>query len=201
MTNILHISVSPHLRNSLSRRVGGELLELLRSEYPDAEIVVRDLAAEPLPHVDGDLATAILTAPDQRTATLTTAIERSDALVDELIAADIVVLDLPMYNWSIPSALKAWIDHIVRPGRTFVPGPKHAPLLADRPVYVVMSAGGAYDEHSGRGHHDFLTPYLKHVLGWIGLNDVRFIRAEGSLGSLDAALHDARSQLADVAIA
>ena len=199
MTNILHISVSPHLRDSLSRRIGGELLELLRSEHPDAEIVVRDLAGEPLPHVDGDLATAILTAPDQRTATLTTAIGRSDALVDELIAADIVVLDLPMYNWSIPSALKAWIDHIVRPGRTFIPGPNHTPLLADRPVYIVMSAGGAY-ERAGRGHHDFLTPYLKHVLGWIGLADLRFIRAEGSAGSLDEALRDARSQLAEAPI-
>lgn len=200
MTNILHISVSPHLRESLSRRIGGELLELLRSEHPDAEIVVRDLAAQPLPHVDGDLATAILTAPDQRTATLTTAYKRSGALVDELIAADIVVLDLPMYNWSIPSALKAWIDHIVRPGRTFVPGPNQAPLLADRPVYIVMSAGGAY-ERAGRGHRDFLTPYLKHVLGWIGLADLRFIRAEGSAVSVVEALRDARSQLADARIA
>ncbi len=133
-------------------------------------------------------------APDARTAELDAAIARSDALVDELIAADIIVLDTPMFNWNTPSALKAWIDHVVRPGRTFLPGANYKPLLKDRPTYIVIASGGVY-ERAGRVQHDFLSPYLRHVLGWMGITDLRFVRAEGVLASADEALREGREAL------
>jgi FMN-dependent NADH-azoreductase len=190
MTRILHISASPRGAMSVTRKLGSDLVSQLKAANPRAEVLVRDLVTNPLPHVDGFVVDAMFTPPDKRSAHQQASITLSDALVDELIAADIVVMEIPMFNWSTPSAFKAWIDHVVRVGRTFLPGtPDHAyqPLLVDRPVYVVVASGGVYT-HGPRGSEDFLTPYLRHVLSWVGLRDLRFVHAEGVMASADNAL-------------
>lgn len=197
-TKLLHVSTSPRGPHSLTRRLGAELVDRLTTRHPDLAVTRRDLAAEPLPHLDGAAVAAMFTRPENRDPALAAAIALSDALVDELAAADLVVIEAPMFNWSVPSALKAWIDHIVRPGRTFrmpEPGAPARGLLSDRPVYVVVASGDVYTDGS-RGREDFLTPYLTLFLRFVGLTDLRFVHAEGVVVSADEAVGAGRRQLA-----
>lgn len=201
-TKLLHVSASPRGPHSLTRRLGAELVDRLTARHPDLAVTHRDLVAEPLPHLDGPVVAAMFTRPENRDPALAAAIALSDALVDELAAADLVVIEAPMFNWSVPSALKAWIDHIVRIGRTFqMPeaGASFRGLLSDRPVYVVVASGDVYTD-GARGREDFLTPYLTHVLGFMGLKDLRFAHAEGVVVSADEALGAGRRQLAALAL-
>lgn len=180
MTRILHIESSARpVPGSFSRRLAADLLDRLITAHPGAVVTVRDLAADPLPHVDAAFVAAMFVPEDERSPEQRAAMRLSEALVSELEAADIVVVGAPMYNYGVPSALKAWIDHVVRARRTF----RHTPegpvgLLADRPVYIVSAAGGVYSE-GATARMDFFHPYMRAVLGKIGLKDLRFIRVEG----------------------
>jgi FMN-dependent NADH-azoreductase len=199
VSRILHIESSARLGDdSYSRRFASALVARLRAAHSGAAVMLRDLAAEPLPHVDAAFVAAMFTPEAERTPAQHAAMALSEMLVAELEAADAVVIGAPMYNYSVPSALKAWIDHVVRARRTF----RHTPegpvgLLRDRLVHVVTASGGLYGEGPGAAV-DFFAPYLRTVLGKVGLKDVRVLRVEGlALGpeAVAAALARAEAEL------
>ncbi len=179
MAQILHVESSAQVGGlSMSRAVAQKLVGKLRN-HMGAEVILRDLAAVPLPHVNDVFVEAMFVASEERTATHNLALAMSEALIQEIESADAIVIGCPMYNYSVPSALKAWLDHVVRARRTFVhtlEGPRG--LLKNRPVYVVISSGGIYSEGAAT-KVDFVSPYLTAVFGKIGLHNLGFLRVEG----------------------
>src|SRR5471032_1130901 len=192
---ILHITCSPRGQQSASYRLSQLVMERLLAGHAAAQIVARDLWAEPLPHVDGEYAAVLGGTRDNAHngahsgASAANArgpgpasLAMSDRLIAELRDADCVVIGTPMHNFTVPSALKAWIDHVVRVRRTFnITAEGYVGTLRDRPVFIAVSSGGRYSGARTR-QPDFLTPYLKAILGTIGLHDVTFFAAEGSAG-------------------
>jgi FMN-dependent NADH-azoreductase len=175
---ILLIDSSPRA-GSLSRRFTGDIVAQLVQQHPGAKIVRRDLSANPFPHLTEEVITAFYTRPDQRTDKLRDAIALSDGAVDELAASDIIVVGAPMWNFNIPSSLKAWIDHVVRSGRTFkygASGPEG--LMQGKKAIVVLTSGGVYSKGPAQAM-DFHATYLRSLFGFIGITDVSFVRAEG----------------------
>lgn len=171
MKQILIVESSPMGEKSLTRQVSRRLEERLRRMHPEARVVRRDLAESPLPH----LGEAAITA--QRAGGAARGL--SDELVEELLASDLVAISAPMWNFGIPSGLKAWIDHVVRAGKTFSyseSGPKG--LAAVKKAIVITASGGVYSSGPMQSA-DFVEPYLRRVLGFIGIQDVQTVRAEG----------------------
>lgn len=176
--NILHIDASAsNIATSHTRRLSSELVERLKASNPGATIVYRDVVANQLPHVDMTIREA-WTTENNADAGLAGTVNRSKALVDELKAADVVVIGSPMYNFSVPSTLKAWIDHICIAGQTFsytAEGPRG--LLSGK-VYLVLSSGGIYSQGPS-ALNDYLSTYLEAIFRFLGVEDVEVIRAEG----------------------
>jgi FMN-dependent NADH-azoreductase len=192
MTTILQILASPR-DGSISRRVARDVAGRIAERCSAAEVVTRDLAAEPPPHPDRDFYDAILSpTPDDDPR-----FALSERLIAELEAADIVVIGTPMNNFTVPSTLKAWIDHIVRIRRTFRSTPEgKRGLLRDRPL-IVVSAHGGYCGDEPPGQPDFLTPYLRAIFTTIGIRNLEFIRLEGLSRGPDAvALARDRAEMA-----
>ena len=157
-----------------------KFIERWTAANPDGLVTRRDVGRTPLPHLTGTTYSAYFTPADQIEESTRQQLALSDAVIEELEAADVIVIGAPMYNFSIPSGLKSWIDHIARVGRTFRytdKGPEG--LLKDKTVYVFGARGGNYSPDSPAHGMDFVTPYLKTILGFIGLTDVTFIHAEG----------------------
>ncbi|MEH6688426.1 MAG: FMN-dependent NADH-azoreductase [Halopseudomonas sabulinigri] len=184
MQQILVIQSSARQSGSLSREYTATLTAKLQAQYPQAKVVIRDIGAQPLPHLDETLLGGWMKPADQQTQEERAAAARSDELVDELLASDVVVIGSPMYNFGITSTLKSWFDHVLRAGRTFKyteTGP--VPLTPDRKVYVVTSRGG---RHQGMPQ-DHQQPYITTALGFIGIKDVTFVHVEGqSMGDEEA---------------
>jgi FMN-dependent NADH-azoreductase len=179
MTNILVVECSPRSDRSIGRRLTRELIASLRLAHPGSGILERDLAAHPLPPLDEPAIAAMYASPGARTAVQREAIRLSDVLVDELLAADILVIAAPMWNLGIPPALKGWIDHIVRAGRTFVAGPAGPRGLAGgRQAYLISTRGSVLPDALAP-QMDFQERYLRVILGYIGITDLAVIRAEG----------------------
>lgn len=178
------------------------MLAELKSKHPDSEVIVRDLAKSPFPHLNGLTIGAFYTPPEQRNATLSEAIKLSDQAVDELFAADVIVIGAPMYNFGIPSSLKAWIDHIVRSGRTFRYGPSGPMGLvpSEKKVIIVSARGGVYSDGPTKAL-DYQETYLRAILGLIGLTNISFVRAEGVAMGTDGANTAMQSAEAQVAAA
>lgn len=179
MANLLYINSSVRNAGSLSRQLSAEFIAKWRAANPADSVVERDLVANPVPHLTEQMMGAFFTPAEARNAEQAHAIKISDTLVDELIAADIIVLGAPMYNFSVSSGLKAWIDHVLRAGRTFkygANGPEG--LLTGKKVYVFTASGGVYSEGPAAAY-DFLATYLRTALGFIGLSDITFVQAEG----------------------
>lgn len=173
MTTILQVLVSPR-RQSWSRRLAGDITARIAALHPGADIVTRDLAADPPPHPDDALYDAILSpTPDDDPRFVL-----SERYIGELEAADFVVIGTPVNNFAVPSSLKAWIDHIVRIRRTFRSTPEgKIGLLRDRPLIVASAHGGYVTTHPAQP--DFLTPYLRAIFETIGIPSVEFVRLEG----------------------
>ena len=179
MTNILVVTSSPRGAEGLSTRFATEVAEGLRDRL-GGTLVIRDLAAQPLPHItlayiEGRIAPSIGRTPEQ-----TEAVALAETLVNEVKAAEVIVIGSGMINFSLSSQLKAWMDHIIWPGVTFsydasgVNG-----LLSGKKAYVVTASGGVFSE----GVHaafDFQTNYLEHLLGFMGITDIETIRVEGT---------------------
>src|SRR6476646_8715508 len=194
MTKILHITCSPRGEDSESYNVSQKIIGFLLKREPSAILINRAIGGGAISPVDESYATA-LGATHQSSAEISPegSMSRSEELIQELESADFVVIATPMHNFTVPSALKAWIDHVVRVRRTFnVTAEGKLGALRDRPVFVAVSSGGRF---SGERTHqpDFLTPYLKGILGTIGLHDLTFFSVEGSALGPDA-LAEARTK-------
>jgi FMN-dependent NADH-azoreductase len=169
--NILQVNSSARIDGSHSTRLAGALVERLRERHPQARVTVRDLARTPHPVLDEAALGALFTPAEQ-----VARVALDDALIAEIQAADVVVLGVPMYNFGVPAQLKNWIDAISRAKVTFQyteKGPEG--LLKGKKVYVVLTRGGIYRNQPS----DSQVPYLKTVLGFLGMTDVEFIYAEG----------------------
>lgn len=203
MPNILVLNSSAAGADSVSRLLTDDAVDQLRRHRPHAAVVTRDLAADPIPHLAPDGVNGVRT-PNAVTPAEIAARKLSDELIAELRAADTIVIGAPMYNFGLPSTLKAWFDHVLRAGETFSyseAGPKG--LLEGKTVIVVEARGGLYSEGPGQAA-DFQEPYLRHLLAFIGLTDVTFVRAE-KLGfgpeARAAAIAAARAQISGLALA
>ncbi len=151
-----------------------------RERVPGLRVVRRDLAAEPLSHISGAHFLARATPAEARTPEQERESEASDQAVEELIASDIVVIGTPMYNFTVPTQLKAWIDRLAIAGKTFQYTAEGAVGLAGgKKVIVVSSRGGVYSEGSPAAAIDFQEPYLRALFGFLGITDIAFVRAEG----------------------
>lgn len=176
--NILHIDCSPR-RESHSRQLSAAVVRKLVAIAPGASINRRDLAAVPLPHASSDYATA-LSSPATLAAPPQGALDLSEKLIREVEAADVIVIGTPMNNLTVPSVLKAWIDQILRVGRTFMSTPAgKTGMLRDRPAFVGIASGGVFTG-DWANQPDFLRPYLSAVLGSIGLKTVQFLSVEAT---------------------
>ncbi|MDX8354021.1 FMN-dependent NADH-azoreductase [Cognatiyoonia sp. IB215182] len=190
MTRILRIDSSSRpaapegslSEGSFSRSMADRITAQLLARSPDAQVLKRDLIAEPIAHIVDDTIKGYYTPPEAMTDTLRHATALSDELIAELREADIIVLSAPIYNFSLPSALKAWIDQIVRIGHTFsYEDGQFAGLLADRPTYLALSYGAeGYTPGGPLESFDFLRPYLTGVLNFIGLTSVEVFAVEGT---------------------
>lgn len=179
MDTILFIEASPRGKDSASRSVSDTLAARLAGRYPSARLVRRDLAAEHLPHLDDITLRAISTKDAAEAERLKEAACQSDRLTDELLAADLLVIATPMWNFGIPSALKAWIDLVVRPGRTFRYADGGVQGLAQgKKAILVLASGGVFTDGPWRPW-DFVEPYLRQILGFIGIAEVQTVRVEG----------------------
>ncbi|MCK2150854.1 MULTISPECIES: FMN-dependent NADH-azoreductase [Marinobacter] len=176
MKNILVITASIFGQDGQSSQLVNRTLEQLRASHGDLNIQQRDLAAEPVPHLDAERFGAFLTGADDRDGQQQRVVDYSDSLIKEVKQADIIVIGVPMYNFGIPSVLKAYFDHIARAGISFrytENGP--VGLLEDRPVYILAARGGIY----AGTPNDSQTPFLRSFLGFLGLKDLHFVYAEG----------------------
>ncbi len=179
MRQILCLTSSPRRDTSYSNLVAARVLKELRIVHPDAAITIRDLAGNPLPHIDDDFVTATRSVAGARTGRQRALVEQSDILIDELLAADTIVIAAGMINFGIPSTLKAWVDYVVRPGRTFrytEHGTKG--LLGGRRAILVLARGGIYSGGPMRAfEHE--ESYLRTVLAYLGITDIQSILIEG----------------------
>jgi FMN-dependent NADH-azoreductase len=195
---LLHIDSSVLGPHSVSRQVSAAIVDRLRKATPGLEIVYRDLSSTPLAHLSGwHLAAAQGAAPE---AALQQDLAAGQAVLDEFLAADIVVLGAPMYNFTIPSQLKAWLDRIVIAGKTFrydETGPKG--LAGSKKVIIASTRGGLYAPGTPQHANDFHEPYLRAILGFIGIDDIQFIRAEGLAYGSEQRENAMRAALASVA--
>lgn len=203
MSSILLLTSSPRA-DSLSTPIAADLAEKLKSQKPGSVVVRRDLAANPLPHIDDLFTGAIRKPAEARTAEEVAAIKTSDELVAELFAADTIVISTGLINFNIYSSLKTWIDNVARAGVTFKyteSGP--VGLLTGKKVYVVLASGGVYSQGPA-APLNHAVPYLKSVLGFLGITDIETIYVEGLAFGPEAAekaIDAAKSRVQEIALA
>jgi len=180
MKKILNIISSPRGPQSYSIQLAQALIDKLNATYPGSTVKTVNLAEKNFPHLEEAHLASFFTPVDQHTEKDKAAIRHSNEAVAEIMDADILVIGAPMYNFSIPSALKAWVDHIVRKGVTFDYSEKGAEgLVKGKKVYLVASSGGVFSEGPMKSF-DFVEPYLKWMFGFIGLTDITTFRVEGT---------------------
>ena len=199
MSNVLIIESSARQQGSFSRQLTQQFVSQWQAAHPADQVTLRDLALNPVPHLDANLLGGWLKPEAQRNAAEQSSLQRSNELTDELLAADVLMLAAPMYNFAIPSTLKAWLDHVLRAGVTFKyteTGPQG--LLTGKKAYVLTARGGLYAGSTS----DHQEPYLRQVLAFVGIHDVTFIHAEGmNLGGdfQEKGLNQAKASLSAIA--
>lgn len=199
MSTLLKINASLFSSQGQSSQLADSFVAARLAAHPDTRVISRDLAAEPVPHLDAARFLSFLAKPEERSAEQQAVVSFSDALIAEIREADEIVIGLPMYNFGIPSTLKAYFDHIARAGVTFrytATGPEG--LLGGKKVHVFAARGGLY----AGTPKDSQTTYVRDFLGFIGITDVEFVYAEGlNMGedSKSAALSAAHRQLEQLA--
>ncbi|RWY50065.1 FMN-dependent NADH-azoreductase [Mucilaginibacter gilvus] len=176
---ILHLISSPRGAESVSLKLGNAIIEKLQAANPGSTVITHNLASTPFPHLEEVHITSFFTPAEKQSPELAGAIKHSDEAIAELMSADAIVIDAPVYNFQIPSTLKAWIDHICRANKTFSYS-ENGPvgLVKGKKVYVSISSGGIYSEGPMKAY-DFIEPYLRGVLGFLGMTDLTVYRAEG----------------------
>ncbi|MBE9180189.1 FMN-dependent NADH-azoreductase [Oculatella sp. LEGE 06141] len=179
MAHILHLDSSPRGERSVSRSLAKEFISDWKAAHPDDTVTYRDIGHHPVPFVNEAWIAAAYSSPDQHTPELAEAIRISNELVDEFLAADRYVFGIPMYNYSIPANFKAYIDQIVRVGRTFsVDENGYKGLVDNKKATIITANGGAYPEGSPIHDYDLQTPYLRLIFGFMGITDVNFVHAD-----------------------
>lgn len=178
MAKILNIISSPRGESSVSIKLGNAIVDKLREKDPASTVTVRDLTKGPFPHLEEAHLNAFFTPVEAHTDANKEAIAHSSEAVKEILDADVIVIGAPMYNFGIPSTLKAYFDHIGRAGITFkygANGPEG--LVTGKKVYIAMASGGVYSDEGNA--YDFVSSYVKTFLGFLGMTDVTVVRAEG----------------------
>jgi FMN-dependent NADH-azoreductase len=182
MPTLLHLIASPRGDFSISRRLSTAAVDAWKKKNPGGKVIERDLTKTEMTFVDVDWITGAFSKPDHHTESQKSALAISDELIDELLESDEIIIGTPMYNFAIPAVLKAWIDHVVRFGKTFTYGTGGREGLAKgRKIVIVVASGQKYDGASGLGAYDYEVPYLKHIMDFIGITDVTFIQAGGTM--------------------
>ena len=199
---ILLINASPHGEASHGYRFADEIVGVLHEHTApaaaDIEVIERDLAAAPLPPVARDYARAVTSRTPDRAL-----FDVSEQLIDEIETTDALIINTPMHNFTVPAALKLWIDYTLRIHRTFASTPEgKVGLMRDRPTIVIVGSGGIHSGEHAR-QPDFLTPYLRYALGTIGIHSVQFLLLQGLVmgeAAVAEALDAARAQLTGDAV-
>lgn len=176
MSTLLQLNTSLFAESGQSSRLAQEFVRSWQAHHPQGQVILRDLASQPLPHLDAERFGAFLAKPETRTPAQQAIVAESDALIAELKQADVIVLGLPLYNFGVPSTLKAWIDHIARAGVTFRytdKGPEG--LVGGRKLYVFAARGGKYLGTQA----DTQTGFIRSFFSFIGIDDIEFVYAEG----------------------
>lgn len=186
--SLLHVSVSPRGPRSRSQQVGDSFVAAWRAAHSQAPVVTRDLAAEPPSFITSAWFEGAFTPAEHQSPAARTAMAESDHNIEQLLAASELLITTPMFNLGIPAILKAWIDHVVRVGRTFAIGPEgYQGLVPDRRVTVIVATGGDFRPESPAFGANFVESYLRAVLGFIGLHSVAFIYAPNQNMGAEAA--------------
>lgn len=178
MTQLLVIETSPRGEDSISRQMTRRFMLQWQNAHPGAPVTVRDLAETTLPFVTAQWLQAYFTPPEHQSEEMRNELRLSDELVEELLSADHIAIATPVYNYNVPAALKAWIDHIVRKGKTL--GFDGAGLVTNRKATVLLASGGVYTPDSPIRHMDIAQQYLRLVLGVIGITDVTVVAGGGA---------------------
>lgn len=184
MTHLLHLDASPRNDRSHSRRLTKEVVERWRAAHRDDTVTYRDIGRNPLPHVTEEWIAAAFTAPEKRSPAMREALALSDELVDELVAADVIVAGIPFYNFGMPSGFKAYVDQIVRIGRTFAfhpdePDRLYEPLTSGKRLIAVIARGdGGYGPGGRNAALNHLDPHLRTVFGFIGITEIDIVAIE-----------------------
>ncbi|MGL4573684.1 MAG: FMN-dependent NADH-azoreductase [Burkholderiaceae bacterium] len=182
MKNLLRIDSSARVEGSHSRALGDDFEAALRKRFAQLQVQRRDVAAQPIGHIENITIAGMFTPPAQATAQMQAALAQSDALIAELKVADAVLITVPMYNFGLPSSLKAWIDQISRIHHTFsYDGKTFTGLLTGKRAYVVIAYGaGGYGTGEGFAAANFVEPYLKFLLGFLGFAEVTVFNAQAT---------------------
>lgn len=181
MSKILYVSSSVRPKTSHSHLLGQGFCQAILDHNPKALIIKRDVGSNPPPHPDEAYTIANYTPPLERTESMNKALEVSDSLIDELVIADRLIFAVPMYNFSIPSTFKAYIDNLVRIGKTFTINGlgEFEGILSNKKVVIITSRGAVYSNDSPLKSFDHQEPYLRTVFNFMGLTDLEFVHAEG----------------------
>lgn len=200
--NILHLDSGIFTGQSVSRELSEHIVKQLQQQHPEAQLIYRDLVAQPINHLDAEILMAGNTEEDQRTERQQSELATTETLLSEVFAADLLVIGTPLYNFGIPTQLKAWVDRIAQAGRTFrytEQGPEG--LLTGKRAIIASARGGIYSEGAAAAM-EHQESYIKTLLGFIGITDVSIIRAEGlNMGDQlrSEALAGAHKEIADLA--
>jgi FMN-dependent NADH-azoreductase len=210
MPHLLHIDASPRGERSHSRRMTREFAEQWKQAHPNDTVTYRDIGRNPIPHVDESWIAAAFTSPEQHTSELRAALHLSDLLVEEFLAADVYVMGVPMYNFSVPSTFKAYIDQIVRVGRTWLFEPEdpelpYKPLVHNKKMFVITARGdGGYDAGGRNEKWNHQDPYIVTAFGFMGITDITFVHVENDEyggQKLAESIANARSKIAELTAA
>jgi FMN-dependent NADH-azoreductase len=181
MAHLLHLDASPRGERSHSRKLSKQIVDAWLATHPGDTVTYRDLGHNPVPLVDEPMIAAAFAPPDARSDAARATLRISDELIDELFAADVYVFGIPMYNFGVPAGFKAYIDQVVRSGRTFTV-PDFQGLLIGKRMFVAMSAGQDYAVGTPFANYDYVVPYLKAVFGFLGVADFSMVNVATNQG-------------------
>ena len=187
MSHLLHLEVSPGGEHSISRAISAEFLDAYKASHTGTAVITRDLATNPVPHLDGEAIFAGYTPEDARSATAAAKHNFRLELIEEIKNADDILVSTPMWNWSIPSVLKAYIDQIIIPGVLY--GSSADDSLKAKRVTIVVSQGGSYVAGPRQGW-DYETGYLKQVFTALGATDIEVVLSEFGLAGVAPGMDD-----------
>ena len=188
MSKVLVITASPRGERSVSRALTTNFAQNWAKHHPDATVLLRDLGHHPVPHVTEPWVVGAFAPPEAQTPESKAAIAVSDQLVDEFLSASSYIFGVPMYNFNIPSTFKAYIDQIVRAGKTFAVGPNgYEGLVKGKKALFITTSGGSYQPGSATAAYNFQEPYLRTIFGFMGVTEVQFVVADSMNLGEDAA--------------